>query len=257
MRGLLLFFLAFLTYGWLTNTPAGLLGKADAVGYAVCHRIDLRTFHLGERPIPLCARCSGMYLGAVLGLIFQMARGRRRSGFPPGRVTLVLGLLTAAFFMDGLNSYLHFFPGVPTAYTPQNWLRLVTGTGMGIVIAGILVPAFNQTVWERWDPRSLIGDLKTMGILLALGAILDLVILTENPIVLYPLAILSAVGVLLVLVLLYAMIWVLIVRQENRFLTWVELGVPITSGLVMALLQIAVIDFGRFWLTGTWGGFQF
>ena len=57
-----------LTLGWLLNTPAGLLGKADAVGYAVCHRIDLRSFNLGERQMPLCARCTGMYLGAVLGL---------------------------------------------------------------------------------------------------------------------------------------------------------------------------------------------
>ena len=52
--------------GWLLNTPPGLLGKADAIGYAVCHRIDLRSFHLGERALPLCARCSGMYLGAML-----------------------------------------------------------------------------------------------------------------------------------------------------------------------------------------------
>jgi hypothetical protein len=44
--------------GWLINTPAGLLGKADAIGYAVCHRIDLRSFFIGERQFPLCMRCS-------------------------------------------------------------------------------------------------------------------------------------------------------------------------------------------------------
>ena len=31
---------------WLAKTPDGLLGKADAIGYAVCHRIDARSFHL-------------------------------------------------------------------------------------------------------------------------------------------------------------------------------------------------------------------
>ena len=29
---------------WLGFTPDGTLGKADAVGYAVCHRIDVRSF---------------------------------------------------------------------------------------------------------------------------------------------------------------------------------------------------------------------
>lgn len=73
---------------WLLNTPAGLMGKADAIGYAVCHRIDLRSFHLGERQMPLCARCSGMYLGAMLGLACQAIISPRRMGSPPKKVIL-------------------------------------------------------------------------------------------------------------------------------------------------------------------------
>ena len=34
---------------WFSFTPPGLLGKADAVGYAICHRIDERSFQLGDR----------------------------------------------------------------------------------------------------------------------------------------------------------------------------------------------------------------
>ena len=30
--------------GWLMNTPPGLLGKLDAIAYAVCHRIAARSF---------------------------------------------------------------------------------------------------------------------------------------------------------------------------------------------------------------------
>ena len=48
--------LAFVS--WLLNTPEGVLGKADAIGYAICHRIDGRSFHLGNRQFPLCARCT-------------------------------------------------------------------------------------------------------------------------------------------------------------------------------------------------------
>ena len=70
---------------WLIYTPEGLLGKADAIGYAVCHRIDLRSFHLGDRQLPLCVRCSGMYLGALLGLAYQAwLAPRERAGFHTG-----------------------------------------------------------------------------------------------------------------------------------------------------------------------------
>src|SRR5512135_3248394 len=64
--------------GWLLNTPPGLLGKADAVGYSVCHRIDARSFHIGNRQLPLCVRCTGMYLGAMLGLVYQAFLAPRR-----------------------------------------------------------------------------------------------------------------------------------------------------------------------------------
>ena len=71
-----------LFFGWLLTTPPGILGKADAVGYAVCHRIDLRSFHIQGRQMPLCARCTGMYLGAMLGLLYLAVRYPRRSGMP-------------------------------------------------------------------------------------------------------------------------------------------------------------------------------
>jgi hypothetical protein len=61
--------------GWLLETPSGLFGKLDAIGYAVCHRIPERSFHIGDYQLPLCARCSGMYLGAVTGLVFQSILG--------------------------------------------------------------------------------------------------------------------------------------------------------------------------------------
>ena len=55
---------------WMYYGPEGVLGKADAVGYAVCHRIESRSFFIGEIQFSVCARCTGQYLGAVLGILF-------------------------------------------------------------------------------------------------------------------------------------------------------------------------------------------
>lgn len=242
--------------GWLLNTPAGLLGKADAVGYAVCHRIDVRSYHLGIRALPLCARCTGMYLGALLGLGFQFATGRRASGTPPWYVISILALLVIAFAMDGINSYLTFFPGFPHLYQPQNTLRLFTGSGMGIVISAALYPAYNETMWKNASPAAALHNLwQIVGLIILMGVV-NLLVMSENPLILYPLALLSAVGVLLLLTMIYSMVWVILFNKENQYEHFRELIFPSIAGFGLAILQIILIDAGRYLLTGTWSGFH-
>lgn len=241
---------------WLNAAPAGLLGKADAVGYAVCHRIDLRSFHLGERQLPLCARCSGIYLGAVLGLIYQAVLYPRCGSFPGRKALALVVLIGLAFALDGLNSYLALFPGAPGLYEPNNLYRLLTGTGLGISMAAVLAPAFNQTVWKDWQPKAAFTNLRHFLLLLLLGLVLDGLVLLENPLLLYPLALISAGGVLVILTMVYGMAAVLALRKENAYLSWRELLLPLALGFTLALLQISLISAGRYVLTGTWDGFH-
>ncbi len=122
------------------------------------------------------------------------------------------------FVVDGFNSFISFFPGAPVLYQPQNGLRLLAGSGMGIAIAVALFPAFNQTVWVDWDPKPAMPGLRSLGGLVLLMLLVDLLVLSENPLLLYPLALISAAGVLLLLTLAYSMVWLMIFRAENRFL---------------------------------------
>ncbi len=250
--------------GWLAITPPGILGKADSIGYAVCHRLDERSFHYDDGAgLPLCARCSGMYFGAMVGLAFQAIFSRRKAGMPTKKVIFVLALLGLAFAFDGLNSYLYLMKSmstgrldfIPTLYIPNNTLRLFTGSGAGLGIAVALFPAFNQTIWRDWDSAPAMGTLKPLVILITLMLGLDLLILTDLDMVLYPVAIISAGGVLLLLTMVYEVLWVTITRQENTFTAFRHTWLPTLAGLIIALLQITATDLFRFWLTRTWGGF--
>jgi uncharacterized membrane protein len=245
-----------LLFGWLLNTPEGLLGKADAVGYAVCHRIDLRSFHIGDRALPLCARCSGMYLGAVVGLIYQGIVGRRQAGMPGKSVLVVFGLFVGAFGMDGLNSYFHLFPGFEGVYQPQNLFRLITGTGMGLVVAGLVFPAFNQTIWRNWNSKPILPTLWHFLPMVFAAILLDLILLTDNPIILYPLALISASGVIVLLTMIYSMLTLVVLRKENQFENYSQMAVILIVGFTIALTQIAALDFVRFLFTGSWDGFH-
>lgn len=248
---------ALVLSAWVLLTPGGLLGKADAIGYAVCHRIDLRSFHLGTRALPLCARCSGMYLGALVAIGTLAAIGRgRHGGFPRPALLAVLGLFAAAWAFDGANSYLTLIPGAPHLYEPNNTLRLVTGTLMGLTLGVLVVAGFNQNAWRGWKKEPAVGTFRDLGLLLIPAAVVVLLVLSENPLVLYPLALLSAGGVVVVLTLVYGVVAMMLLRSENRAETWPSIALPLALGLGMAILQIGLLDLARYALTGTWAGFS-
>ena len=240
---------------WLWHTPPGLLGKADAIGYAVCHRIESHSFHIGSRQLPLCARCTGTFLGAVLGVAAMVVMRRRRAGrLPPRRVLVAMALFVVVMGIDGVNSYLTFFPGLPHLYPPQNWLRLVTGMFEGLALGLLVWPIFTQTLWRAWEDRPAVANLRELGLFVVPAAALIGLVLTDNVWVLYPLALLSAGGVLMMLTLLDTTILLIITRQENRVASWKAAALPLLAGATLALAQVAVIDAGRFAVFGTWGG---
>ena len=247
---------------WFYITPPGLLGKADAVGYAICHRIDERSFHVGSRQLPLCARCTGEFFAAGISLLFFAVASPRKSLMPGWKLGAPLLLFFLAFGIDGSNSYLYLLKqtskgaldNIPNLYIPNNTLRLFTGSGMGIALASILFPAFNQSAWRQPDPqRSL--DWKKLGILVGFVVLVDFAILTENPLVLYPVAILSVLGVLALLIIVFSMVWVLMMRQENAFDSLRQMWMALLAGTTLTFLMITAIDLLRFRLTGTLGGF--
>jgi uncharacterized membrane protein len=247
---------------WFSFTPPGLLGKADAIGYAICHRIDERSFQLGDRQLPLCARCTGEFYAAGISLLFFAIVSPRKSGMPGWKLGAPLLLFLTAFAIDGTNSFFYLFKQtaggaldhIPNLYIPNNTLRLLTGSGMGIALASILYPAFNQSTWKDTDPDRALSW-KKLGILIGIVLLVDLAVLTESPIVLYPIAILSVLGVLALLVLVFSMVWILVMRQENEFTSLKQMWMPFLGGTTLAFLMIGAIDLLRFQLTGTWGAF--
>jgi len=247
---------------WFTIAPPGFLGKADSVGYAICHRIDERSFHVFGRQLPLCARCTGEFYAAGITLLFLAIVSPRKSGMPGWKLGAPLILFFLAFGIDGSNSYLYLIKqtsggalsNIPNLYIPNNTLRLFTGSGMGIALASILFPAFNSSAWKSLDPAPPF-DWKKLAAIISIVFIVDLLILTEHPAILYPIAIISVLGVLSLLVIVFSMVWVLITRQENAFDSFKQMWMPILAGTTLALIMITVIDLLRLRLTGTWGGF--
>ena len=244
---------AFLAF--LIATPDGLLTKADMVGYAVCGRLEGHSFVIAGRQLPLCARCTGTFLGALTGFFGQavVLRRRRTAEFPPPLIVVILVGFVLLMAADGLNSYLALLNG-PHLYESQNWLRLTTGALYGLTMSALVYPVFNFTLWRHPVPQRAIRNLRDLGILLLLEAGLVGLVLTRWSFLLYPLALLSALGVLTLLTSVNSMLVVMIVRRENVVDTWREAIIPLLAGFTASLIQVGVIDIVRYVLTGTLGG---
>ncbi len=127
---------------------------------------------------------------------------------------------------------------------------------MGIGMAAMLYPIFNQVVWKEYSEQAVLSSWRHIGELLFIGLLINLVTLTQNPLVLYPFTILSSLTVLLMLAIIYTIIWIMLLKKENQAYNLKHIWWLLLLGFDTALLQIALMDLGRYWLTGTWGGFS-
>jgi uncharacterized membrane protein len=103
-----------------------------AIGRVVCHQLPARSFHLWGASLPVCARCTGLYLGAavtaiVLGAsdgLAARARGAKAAG--QARVVLLSACVpTAATLIFEWT----------TGVMPANWIRALAGVPLGAAVA--------------------------------------------------------------------------------------------------------------------------
>lgn len=252
LPGLVAFLLILTVTVFLVATPEGVLRKTDMVGYAVCHQIESHSFILAGRQLPLCARCTGTFLGALLGLLGQafVLRRRRAAAFPSSPILVILLVFTLSWMVDGANSYLALIGG-PNLYEPSNTLRLITGSLNGLTMSAFVYPIFNVSLWRAPVDEPAFRGPRDLAILLLMEGVLFMLILSGSGFLLYPVALLSVAGVLALLTSVNSVIATIVLRRDNLAETWWQALVPVAIGLVLSLIQIGVIDLIRYKLTGT------
>ncbi|HIC93342.1 MAG TPA: DUF2085 domain-containing protein [Anaerolineae bacterium] len=218
-----------------------LLDILHLLGAGVCGQVPSHSFVIGGRRLPLCARCTGIYLGFLLGLAAMAIAGRgRASSLPPTRVLALLAGFVALMGLDGLNSYLDLL-GLPHLYEPHNALRLATGVLCGLALSAIVCPIFNLTLWKAASKERAIRNCKEVGLLLAPAAPLIWIVQAGVGPLLYPIAISSILGVLAALTTVNAVLVLILTRRQGRATSWRHALPPLGLGLMAAFLELAVM----------------
>lgn len=218
--------------------------QLDHLGRAVCGQLPEHSFTCGERQLPLCARCTGTYLAALVTYLALGLMGRGRADqLPSLNILLVLGMFIALWALDGFNSYATLIRGSPLLYEPDNLWRLISGLLQGMALMVIVRPIVAATVWaETKDIRIIRGYGELFLLILSLVG-LALLVRTEAAWLYYPLALTSVAGEVLILTLVNTLVAFLLFRRDSPAGSWREVAWLWALGLAAALIEINLISY--------------
>ncbi len=238
-----------ITVNWFFHSPHGLFEKAFAVGSSVCHQIPSHSFEVAGIQFPLCARCSGLYVGSFIGLTYYFTQGRKKA-LPNKGFILLLLILFLVWAGDGINSFVTGFLNKTILYETTNTTRLITGFGMGLVMSTALMTLFNLSVWKESKDQPLLNNLLQLAAYAAASALIAWILLHSNATYYQVIAYISIATVLTIITLLYTIFWIILLKKENSFNKWNSLGLFLIAGFASAMLQVTLLNLLRQWVVG-------
>lgn len=110
----------------LTFCCKNLAGLSYLFFHFICHQLPERSFFLLGKQLPVCARCTGIYLGALAGvLIYPVKR------FVASKKLLLIASVPVV--LDGIEQLIGFWEST-------NLLRLTSGLLLGLVAILFILP---------------------------------------------------------------------------------------------------------------------
>jgi uncharacterized membrane protein len=112
-----------------------------AIGAVVCHQLPDRSFFVSGTQWPVCARCTGLYLGGVAGMLgwlgWKIARGWRLVRVPPRealRLVVIAGAPTAITFATGIAG----------VWDGSNLSRALLAAPLGLTAGAVVASVFTK-----------------------------------------------------------------------------------------------------------------
>lgn len=227
---------------------ATLLDRLRALDGGICAQLPTHSFYPGGQRLPLCARNTGIYLGYTIAFaaLFLNRRGRATQ-FPRWPMALVMLLCIAALGIDGFNS-LFLDLRLPHLYQPHNLVRLTTGLLTGASMACFLVPVTNSVLWKQMGDQRSVDSWWQLVQLLPILALAFLAVGTQAAIFLYPVAILSSLGVMIALCLINLTIVVAVSGKACALHTYRQVFPFFTVAFLLAVGELAGLFYLNHWL---------
>jgi uncharacterized membrane protein len=115
--------------------PAAFALAVYFVGHLICHQLPARSFQLAGVPLPVCARCTGIYAGAAaVAIMLALRSPRDRAVVPVNPTAHARRVLAIALLPTALTLVYEWTTGV----MPAHWIRAAAGAPIGAIVTWLI-----------------------------------------------------------------------------------------------------------------------
>jgi len=212
----------------------------EKIGFSVCHQLPSRSLNIGNLYLPVCARCTGIYIGFLVSavILFLMFR-KKENDLPPAYITIILFLFILSTVINGVLSYF-------TPLSTSNNVRLVTGFLCGSSIMAIIYPIFTFQYYEESKDKRIFSRPIKFIIYLAILMIFIVVILARISFLGHFLYYLTAFSIIFTFYFVNLLIIFLIPPFSQRARNLLSKYLVLPSVISISLLTLELFLFYKF-----------
>lgn len=190
-----------------------------------------RIIFVQGKPLPVCARDTGFYLGFLISFIYlQLTHRKRENRLSP---LLLVCIFSSLFLLilDAITSYL----GLRNS---TNQIRLFTGLLFGFSLPLFIVPVLNRQLWRSSANSPLLeSTLKRLGLLVFF--VLSYILLQGEMILSFEILSSVIVGAIFItLIAINTMLITLLPRWHRRAIHLRQLIVPMVLACTLSVIEL-------------------
>jgi uncharacterized membrane protein len=223
--------------------PENLLKSLDILNFlggGLCHQRAERTFSIDSLYMPVCSRCTGIYLGIFLSLLVLILLERKIKGeFPSLKIVLIS---VGVFLLMGVDVVLSTFNLIQS----NNIIRLVTGFLSGWFMVLLLFPLANNVMFRRLVKRNYLDNWKKFLVWFIAGVALTAVFTLTYEYFLIFWSVLSILGLIVfVTLILFILLFSLNRRLLGSIDSWKRYVMAAGTGIVSAAALLSLFSYLR------------
>ncbi len=206
-------------------------------GYAVCHCLPSRTLTVDGCYLPVCSRCTGIYLGIAATYVFLIGRrGFKVNALPSLGASLAVAAMLLPMAVDGISSY----AGLRAT---TNAVRFLTGLTAGAALPVFAFPLLSPELIVNGGKKKTVRPFgRPFDYVIWLGALAAAGAAAFAPWrwFYYPLAILIVGGLIGIFFNLALVVWEMALERAGRWgkRPWTFVVAALTVLLVFSALNV-------------------
>lgn len=208
------------------------------IGYAICHQLPERSFFVYDNSFPLCARCTGIYIGMFIAFLFYFFTKIIKNKKPILPPPLWVNIFSVSFIL------LMAFQAISSIFIDYPWdkeIRFITGILFGFSLPWYLFITINYSKRFNYQEKDIISY-KEYLTLSSITTLIAIIFLFKISIILYISVYISIAGLLLFIFLINFSLSILI-SDNIKKLQKISLYYLIFTSAAFSILEIIALNF--------------